>query len=374
MNERSVIHKRQLTILIFFMVFTFKLSKLPPLMAENVKSSGTMTVIFYLLLEAVSFAFIYAIIQKGDFDTLENGKGKWPYKLIMAVLAAGFLFKLCLMYAGTVMFVQEQLFENISITELALTLIIPVAYIAAKGIKIISRTAEICIWYIAVALLFNLVFLKAEPDFSRNLPLLNTSFSEYVTDGSKFFFWFGDLTPFLFVTLTRGGKSKPWGMLVFSSLLVAFGFSLMYAMYGNSSMYIGNFVVKIASFNQFADKLGRLDWTGMIAWLVMAIIYLGVYLWALLEAGERVFKKRKPIFAVAVLALLAVEIFVPDLSKLISFAQGDIKYLAIAVNYVVPAILFLWIMQIKKKEADCGYDYMTKKLTEAKTLEEATNE
>jgi Spore germination protein. len=369
-KESSVIYKRQFSLLIFVMLFTFKLSKLPSILAENVKSSGTLTVFLYLLLEAVSFAFVYAIMKKGNVDELLDGKSKWAYKAMLTVVFACFLLKLCLMYAGVVTFVLEQLFENISVTGIALALIVPVAYLAAKGIRVISRTTEIFIWYIAVVLVFNVIFLKVRPDFMRNLPLLNAPLPEYAAEGSKFFFWFGDFTPFMFVALKDDKKAKPWGMFLFVSLVVVFGIALMYSMYGNSAVYIGNFIVKLASFNQFADKLGRLDWTGMIAWLIMAIIFLSVYLWALLEVGERVIKRRRTIFVFAILTLLAVKILLPDLSKIVEFVQGKVRYLAVAVNYFVPVIIYLWLMQRRKNTAENGYDFVLNKLNSVETNNE----
>ncbi|MEG1790774.1 MAG: GerAB/ArcD/ProY family transporter [Clostridia bacterium] len=363
MTTNNLIYKRQLAVLIFIMAFTFKVSRLPPLVAEHVKSSGALLIALYLVFEIIMFFIIYRIANANGLKDIEDGNGKnIMYKLLMLILLLNFLFKLCLMYAGTVLFVLELLFENISTEEIALILVIPIAYLSAKGIQTISRTAEISMWYIILVLVVNFLFLKASPDFSLNLPILNDEIPVFLKKGSVFFFWFGDFTPFIFLTLKDSKRNFIKVSLTASVLLILFVFLLMFAVYGNSARYISNFIVKVASFNQFANKLGRLDWTGMIAWLVLAILYLSVYLWAVIEAGSRIFKNRKAALSLGVIVLTLVIIIVGDLNKLIDFATTEFKYLAVFCNYLVPVILLFWSMQKRKAKAISGYENTLDKL------------
>ncbi len=345
---RNEIYTRQFAILMFILTFTFKVSRLPPLVAEYAKSSGSLLVFLYMTLEVVMFFIVYRFVAENGAEKLSGNR---IYKTLAAVLAANFLFKLILMYSGTILFTMELLFENISPYEIILTLIIPVAYAAYKGINSIARTAEICIWIIASVLTINLVFLNAQLDFSNNLPLLNGSFGELLTDGDKFFFWFGDFTPLLFVKLKQS-KRNPVGLSLFISFIaVIFAIVIMFAMYGEVAEYISNFIVRIAGYNQFASKLGRLDWTGMIAWLIMALLFLAVYLWAFAEAGKAVVGNKKLPFFTGIIALLAVELIVYDSGEVVRFALKDIRWLAVVSNYIVPSLLLILLVYQKRKSA-----------------------
>lgn len=317
-------------------------------MADAVGSSGTFLISLYMVLELAAFFVIYKFILTGGTVLLENSKSKPVFKFLSAVLAANFFFKLVLMYAGTVLFTHELLFETVSPAEITLTLIIPVVYVACKGIRVISRTAEFLIWLIIAVLAVNLVFLKVFPDFSSNLPLLNGSFGDLVKAGDKFFFWFGDLTPLMFVKL-KSSKRNYVKLSVFSSwVIVIFGIVLMYAFYGKAAPYVSNVIVKVASFNQFAAKLGRLDWTGMIVWLLMSLIFLSVYFWGFVQAATQVLKSRKLVWIIGVGGLLAAEIFVKDATQIVQFALTKITWLAITANYIIP-LLFLIMATIEKK-------------------------
>ena len=268
---QNEIYTRQFAILMFILTFTYKVSRLPPLVAECVGSSGSLLIFLYMTLEVVMFFIVYRFATCGGAQKLKDNP---IYKGLVAVLGVYFILKFILMYSGTVLFAMELLFENISPYEVIITLIIPVAYAAHKGLNSIARTAEICIWIVALILTVNFVFLNAQTDFSNNLPLLNGRFNELLSDGDKFFFWFGDFSPLLLVKL-KPSKRNPVGFSLFVSFFaVIISIVLMYAMYGEMAQYISNFIVRTAGYNQFASKLGRLDWTGMIAWLIMSLLFL----------------------------------------------------------------------------------------------------
>ena len=81
--------------------------------------------------------------------------------------------------------------------------------------------------------------------------------------------WFGDATPLLFLSIKPSRRNPTSLMYGLSAGFVIIEFVLMNAIYGNASEYVVNLVVKVAGFNQFSDVLVRLDWTGLIVWLML---------------------------------------------------------------------------------------------------------
>lgn len=348
MSESNVLYKRQFAILLFILTFTYKVSRLPPIVAEAVGSSGSLLIFLYMIMEVILFLIVYRFILIDGNETLKNTV---TYKVIMVVLAANFLIKAVIALTGTILFSLELLFENISPYEVILALMVPVTYIAYKGIRVIGRTSEACFPVIAIVLLINFVFLKAKLVFSNNLPLLNGSFGELLTDGDKFFIWFGDLTPLIFIKLKSSRKNYVGLSMAASFLLVMIAIIIMYAMYGAASEYISNFIVKIAGYNQFANKLGRLDWTGMIIWLIMSLLFSSTYLWAFSEAIGNIVGKKKPIVFVGASMVMTALMLIPDYSEVVTFAMGEVRWLSIAANYILPLILLIMAVIKKRKNA-----------------------
>lgn len=276
------------------------------------------------------------------------------FKILIFLVMAYYIIKTSLTMGGTILFIIDLLFDGAKVGLICVTLILPIFYLAFKGIRTIARFSQICIWLIAFVLGFNYIFLNANPVFSQNLPLINDTIPNMIKNGSSFFLWFGDVTPLLFIKLKKDhSKGTSIAVAIVAAFgLIIYGFSLMYALYGNAAPYISNFLVKVASYNQFADKLGRLDWSGIIIWLLMAMIYLAFYFWIIAEIGRRVFKKRNLVLSLSAIGVVIFELFFKDYQRVGEFAMsGIIKYAAIFCNLLFPAIVIVWVYVVKKKKA-----------------------
>lgn len=352
MTEDNSIYKNQLAVLVFILTFAFKMSRLPPEMAGVMGSSGTLVVCIYLLLELITFLFVYGFMKRGGLDAIDQNPSK-IFKSLLVIVMVYYLAKTCLTTGGTILFVIELLFDGVSARLICVTLLIPIFYLAYKGMRTIARFSQICIWLFAFVLAFNYIFLKANPIFSQNLPLINDTIPKMFEKGSSFFLWFGDVTPLLFIKLKKPHEKGTAiaVALIAAFVLIIYGFLLLFALYGNAAPYINNFLVKVASYNQFADKLGRLDWSGIIIWLLMAMIYLAVYFWVIGEIGSRVFKKRNLVLSLSVIAVAIFEFMLKDYQRVGEFAMSEIKYCAAFCNYIFPAIVIIWAYALKKKNA-----------------------
>ena len=170
--------------------------------------------------------------------------------------------------------------------------------------------------------------------------------------GDKFFMWFGDATPLLFLSIKPSKRNPTSLMYGLSAGFVIIGFVLMNAIYGNASEYVVNLVVKVAGFNQFSDVLGRLDWTGIIVWLMLAVIYISTYLWASGEALKSLFKGKKNIVIVlTVIGVGAMTILKKDIRNTLDFVTGGARWYVAATNYVLPVALIVYAEVRKRKSA-----------------------
>lgn len=164
--------------------------------------------------------------------------------------------------------------------------------------------------------------------------------------------WFGDATPLLFLSIKPSRRNPTSLMYGLSAGFVIIGFVLMNAIYGNASEYVVNLVVKVAGFNQFSDVLGRLDWTGLIVWLMLAVIYISTYLWASGEALKSLFKGKKNIVIVlTVIGVGAMTILKKDIRNMLDFVTGGARWYVAATNYVLPVALIVYAEVRKRKSA-----------------------
>ena len=294
-DNRNLIYTRQFALLAFATCLTFRVSRLPPLMRQAVGTNDLFVLLLYLLLDAAQFFVVYKFVATGGKEAIQDTVF---YKVAGAMLFVNFFMKTFMATAGTTAFTTESLFEDIGTGSVVVALLVTTGYIAAKGIRTIGRTAEISSFLIFTVFTLNLVFLKVYLDISENLPFIDGEVLDVLKRGDKFFMWFGDATPLLFLSIKPSKRNPTSLMYGLSAGFVIIGFVLMNAIYGNASEYVVNLVVKVAGFNQFSDVLGRLDWTGIIVWLMLAVIYISTYLWASGEALKNLFKGKKNIVIV----------------------------------------------------------------------------
>jgi len=322
---------------------------LPPLMRQAVGTNNLFVLLLYLLLDAVQFFVVYKFVATGGKDAIQDTAF---YKIAGAMLFVNFFMKTFMATAGTTAFTTESLFEDIGTGSIAVALLAVSGYIAAKGIRTIGRTTEISSFLVFTVFTLNLVFLKVYLDFSKNLPFIDGEFLDVIRRGDEFFMWFGDATPLLFLSIKPSRRNPTPLMYGLSVVFVIIGFVLMNAIYGDASEYVVNLVVKVASFNQFSDVLGRLDWTGLIVWLMLAVIYISVYLWASGEALKPLFKGKKNIVIVlTVIGVLAMTILKKDIRNTLDFVTGNARWYVAATNYVLPVALIVYAEIRKRKSA-----------------------
>lgn len=359
-DNQNVVYTRQFALLAFILCFTFRVSRLPPLMRQAVGSSNVFVLILYLLADAVQFFVVYKFVATGGKEAIEDTPF---YKISGAVLFVNFFFKVFLASAGATAFTTETLFEDIKKWCVAVALFIPATYASIKGIKTIARTAEVTSFMTFAVLSLNLVFLKVYFDFSKNLPVLDGEITEILKDGDRFFTWFGDATPLLFLSMKPSKRNPTAVFYGLATGLVVAGFVLMNAIYGDASKYVVNLVVKVAGFNQFSDVLGRLDWTGIIVWLTLAVMYISIYLWASGEALKGLFfGKKNAVIILTAVGVLTTVIMKKDVRDMLDIVMGNARWYVAVTNYLVPVALIVFAEIEKRKSAK-----ISRKNTEAQS-------
>ena len=69
-DNDNIVYTRQFALLVFILCFTFRVSRLPPLVAEAVGSSSLFVIMLYLLAEAVHFLVVYRFVLSGGAEVI----------------------------------------------------------------------------------------------------------------------------------------------------------------------------------------------------------------------------------------------------------------------------------------------------------------
>ncbi|MDR3216144.1 MAG: spore germination protein [Clostridiaceae bacterium] len=348
-NMVNEIYDRQTGAIVFIMALCFKIGVLPGLLANQVDNPLPM-VFAACVIELLMYACVIKFTKNGGMDLLKS-ESKIFYNAVLGVLLLYFLVKGIVLTGSLVLMIEQLLFDNISVYLVIITLLATVAYLAVKGIKGIARLSEMLVLILALSMLVNLVFLKSRMNFSNNLPVITDDLVQYFKAWGSYGAWFFDSVPFLFITIKSRGKRHYIG----AAYLIAFAFIMTYyflgnALFGKYLFGIDNFLVKLSSFNFLSEELGRLDWTGIISWVVICMINMSVLLWAAIEAGGRIFKKRNAV-AAAVVVITAVAVAVLDPFDYRKFADISwFGYTLCAVGFAVPLAVYIFSAVVKRKK------------------------
>jgi len=295
-------------------------------------------VMIMTMLDLLSLVAVIKFIKLNtEFNLLKEKSFSIDFILILFLI--NWILKLILMYAGAVLFASEQLFEHSSTLVIVVCLSATICYITAKDYNAIGRTAEIFIIPIIIILIVNLVFIKTDIEFEKNFPILTDNFFILVKSAFKYSLWFGDMTPFIFVIVK---ELKVKNILIMAGVLLSFifiSYFLMNAIYGNAVQYLENFIVKIAGLNAFSEVIGRLEWTGILAWINISVLYLSILLNAVVEVISRYTKHRIAVILIFITVMSVYEIVFRSTKYVRNFVVTYYSVYAAFTNWILPFIL-----------------------------------
>ena len=337
----NVVYPNQIALLAFIASFTFKVVMLPQYLAGSAGRSSVIAMAYMMTIEVMEFVIIYGVISR---TSLLQAHIPPPLKaaFILLIVASSY-FKTVILSAEAVSYISTTLFDNGLWRLIVLAYMPCLVYIAYKGGNVLARTAQIVFWFIAASLLFNVLFAQFRGDAGNLLP---AEFSGRVMKAcDRHMVWFGDFTPFLFLTSAKPGKPQRLRLpvMIFVCFFSAVAFMVVFiTAYGGGAVMVSNAFNKIAVFNRISLLLGTVDFPTVCSWLMMSVIKLAVIVYGVVEGISYYVKKR---FAVALLTgvALACTLFfgVTNMDVSYKIATSPLRYAIGAVEYLLPPAVYL---------------------------------
>lgn len=327
---RDSVYSRQLGVLIFVSTFTFKVTRLPAILAARTE----INIVALLLLSAAELVVLGLCVlfcYRGGFGAFGE-KFRFARIALVLVLVAYCLVKGTVYFAFTVNAALGLTFDELPDSIMVVTLALTVLFLVYKGARAVARTAEIfCIFFLFV-IVFTLFCIKSQMNFSANLPLMPLRFSNYLEGTFSSGVWGADGVALVFMAVKR--QKKPF---VAIAVAVTYSLVLVYYIVGNAVLgglmpETTNLFVTLSAYNFFAAELGRLDWLGIVGWLMLSVLGMSVLLGAAVDGAQMLVNKRPVICVLVFGALMAVTIAVRPESLFGFGNSAALGYAALGVS------------------------------------------
>ena len=337
----NVVYPNQIALLAFIASITFKVVMLPQYFAGSAGRAAPIAMAYMMAIEVMEFVIIYGVIRRTSL--LEAHIPAALKAAFILLISASSYFKTVVLSAEAVSYISTTLFDNGLWRLIVLAYMPCLVYISYKGGNVLARTAQIVFWFIAVSLLFNVLFAHFNGDTGNMLPVQFSA--EIMKACDRHMVWFGDFTPFLFLTVARPAKPQKVRLPVMIALCfaAAAGFMVIFiTAYGGGSIMVSNAFNKIAVFNRISLLLGTVDFPTVCSWLMMSVIKLALIVYGVVEGLTYFLKKRLAVALLTGLALSLTLFFgITNMDVSYKLATSPIRYAVGAIEYLLPPAVYL---------------------------------
>lgn len=367
--KQNEIYNRQLGLLLFCAITAFNLTRLPRIIVNTIGNMVLLTNVILALADIIFFTVGYIFITMYGYDLIKKHY-KVPLIIILIPTCGLLLMKFSLFFASSLTYITTSLFRSVPPYLIIITFFAPIFYMAFKGIVPLARTAGTFFWVTLALIVFDLVFIDARLNFRRLLPLLTKDPLSYIGDLGRFGIYTCEILPFLFIKVKKQRLPYVGISIGFTYSLVIIIDILTVVIFGYAVFSIENAFASLSIFNEFSATLGKLDWVGIVPWLIMVTIAMSVLLWAVFEIGEFFFKKRTVGIVVFSIPLLILFLAVGTMEQIIDlFANFTVGYAFWIGSLCIPLSMLILGILAKKKETKMQNDGSTQKIPQQHTFE-----
>ena len=355
---------RQFYIILFVMVVSLKVQKLPSFISNSLEKDTYAVVLAFLLINLILICLAFFILKKTKNFSLENSSNNLFLKMIKTVLQLGiavyFLSQALLLYESIQNLFSHVLFYELPWTMFSLMLALAVFYLAYTGIKNISLGVELYAGIIIVAYIVISIFGGTKTDFASVLPFSTLNVKSIFEAVADYNIWFGDF--FLILCLgkhTTHAKLK-WTALVYTvaMLFVSLLYIEFYGIYEGYTPMKPSLISVLSEQSMLGVNIGRIDWFFILFAEIGTILSAGACLYFSKQSLCSAFPKLKSGRA---LVILTGVIYFVDIFYLVDiFKQEELfsKVLPIPMLIVkLSSFFILLFVAIFKKKTNAGGEF-----------------
>ena len=346
--DGDTVFNSQAATLIFLCGIAFKLSAAPQMLSEEFGSSAFWVFLCYSLIDS-ALCLLVLLFSKRNGDALLTATNNALYRAICLVIAVFLTAKGVFHFCYCTSYLTHELFEGLEPSLIYLLFLLPIVYLGAKGIRSISRSAEILFAVVFLMLALNLVFLNTKMDFSRVLPILSKEPSEIAVGFPRYGIWMCDWLPFAFIRIKN--KKLPYitvsvaGTFVLINLIMLLGV----AIYGDALKTVTDLLIRIAGFNQLSRDIGRTEWGNLLLVITTSIMSLAFSYFGAITACKRATKTSLPAKIAYPVSIILAIMLVPSSQIVTDFAVQRCGYFLFGIAICLPILLHITLIAERRR-------------------------
>lgn len=352
---------RQFYIMLWILVVSIKVQKLPSLIADNLSKDSYLLVLLYLIVNILLILIAFYILKNTKTKTLSFEKkslfSSLSKKVFMLFVVVYFLSQSLLLYETIQNLFAHVLFYNLPWTLFSLMLTATVFYLAHTGITNIARNFELYFFVIVASYFIIAVFGGFHTDFTVIFPFETINFKNILKSMLDFNLWFGDFFLILFMGKSAKNIKLKWTLLVYTiaMIFVAILYIEFVGIYKAYSPLKPSLISVISEQSMLGINIGRIDWFLILATEIGTILSCGVCLYYAKLCASYIFPKIKQ---PNLLIFLSVVLYLTDILYLVDTHKKEflflnyITYLSLGVKVVSLLILIFYVIskKVRKKQ------------------------
>ena len=347
---------RQFYIMLWILVVSIKVQKLPSLISDSLSKDSYLLVLVYLIVNILLILLAFVILKNTQKQTLSFEKkslfANLLKKVFMSFVVVYFLSQSLLLYETIQNLFAHVLFYNLPWTLFSLMLTATVFYLAHTGITNIARNFELYFFVIVASYLIIGVFGGMHTDFTVVFPFETVNFKNILNAMLEFNLWFGDFFLILFMGKSAKNIKLKWTLVVYSlaMVFVAILYIEFVGIYKAYSPLKPSLISVISEQSMLGINIGRIDWFLILATEIGTILSCAVCLFYAKLCASFIFPKVKKshllIFLSVVLYLIDI-LYLVDTHKKEFLFLNYITYLSLGVKIVSLIVLIFYVMSKK---------------------------
>lgn len=351
----------QLSTMIFLNLITLNFISLPAQVFKSAKIDSWMVILFNMILELVVILFIIFMLKKSGkrnfYEFLTALYGKVIAKIILIALFGSYLISLMRATTELDAFISFNIYEStFSWLYFALPLLAVVGYMASKGTRNLGRLSELVYPILAIGILLVIAVPLTQVDWMFFSPMLKDGFGVVLESMLSSISWFGSGL-FVFAMFGDFDFNEKRHKTLWFFLLAAFVLTMLVSVvfYGLFEMTANQHAFALADISQVvssSSSLYRLQWILVSLWIICLVGFTASVLFSGARCLSLVFNQKNSNYAIIfIMLILGVWLYLYKQNTDITFILNSkaVAWYCLAVNFVLPLILFVTTLIRRKK-------------------------
>ena len=360
-NEKNKIKVRQICFIFLAFMPATKISLLPSVLAGFADERLWVSALIGFLFDLLTLLVIMTLAKKHDnctlYHILESKVSPFVAKAVYFGYGVYFILKALVTLLEQQDYIQDTLYEIKPSSFVFLPFFLLSFYQSLKGLKILGRCADACIYLTATGLLLTFLLSVPTADFSNMLPIIQKPTYKPVIGVFKSVIWFSDsVYALLFLGHFKAEKRQTVKITLSyaaASVTVIFFMIVFYSAFGSVADTRFFATPELTIYSLELTNSTRIDYLAIFLLMFSQVFAITMPIYLSTKCFERVFNLKKALFPAIIINLFLAAftfVFRGKLFTVLNIFSTYFSYVFIFFGYLLPLLLLF----IPKETTKCA--------------------